>query len=77
VGREVTCIRDGFGLANIVALAGRAGLDVALAPHDGLRFALNADMVTLTFTATARPRCAVWRARPAILGATAMFVVRY
>lgn len=74
----ITTQQGGFGLASIAALAGRAGLDVALAPHYGLRFAVNADMIELTFHADgAAAMRGVASATDTMLGATAMFVVRY
>ena len=73
----ITTQQGGFGLANITAIAGRAGVDVALAPHYGLRFALNADSVQLTFRPDgAAAMRGVASATDTMLGATAMFVVR-
>ena len=73
----ITTQQGGFGLASISAIAGRAGVDVALAPHYALRFAVSADTVQLAFHPDgAAAMRGVASATDTMLGATAMFVVR-
>lgn len=71
---------DDYGAAHVVAIAGRIGVDVALAPHDALRVMLSADDVSLSFHDTAGGMAqlrGVTGANDTMIGATAMFAVAY
>jgi hypothetical protein len=69
-------ITDGknFGLASVFAFAGEAALDVALAPHYGLRFAASYDQIGLSFRMPAR---GVTSASDSTLVGTASFAILY
>lgn len=69
-------ITDGknFGLASVFAFAGEAALDVALAPHYGLRFAASYDQIGLSFRQPAR---GVTAASDSTLVGTASFAILY
>lgn len=65
---------DGFGIASVFAFAGQGGVDIALAPHYGLRLAVSYDQVGLTFK---NPVRGVSSATDAVLDAEASFAIIY
>lgn len=71
---EITDGMTGFGQASIISVAAEGTVDVALAPHYGLRFAALFDQVGLSFQS---PQRGVTGATDRSMGVTATFALLY